>query len=148
MAKSFLIKLSAALVAAVYVLSFVGINVHSCDCTGHVCVTLAVIQHDIHADEHCHDHGHNHACAHHLCHHNDGVGSGECCHNKIFKITVSGDSEHNDHVNVNLPSVDIFYPSEQGSFAAKPALNHQRLCFADSSPQSKDILTRICIMRV
>lgn len=143
MVKSLLIKITAVLMLAVYSLSYVGVNVHKCMCTGHVCVSLAMLSH--HDYDHNHDHGHGHCCGSHHCGHHDD----DCCHNEIFKIVLSGDSDHADHINMQAPSVDVHhtcYATSASQIAYGCILRPQGPC---APPHyQKDILRSICIIRV
>ena len=65
------IKFIAVAVIFFYVLSSVGINVHSCRCDGTVSVSIA--------GGHCC--AHEHACSHH---------SFDCCTDTVLKIVITG----------------------------------------------------------
>lgn len=143
MIKSFLIKPLSALVLAIYVLSFIGLNVHSCSCTGEVCVTLAAHGDHHHCTSHHHDCCHDKACHNETCHHDHG-----CCHDKLFKLIISGDSDHSDlHINMNAPMVAYLppaYPVESifGADQESARIIHH------ISPHPGDILRSICVMRI
>ncbi len=99
MNRSMLIRLSALAVLLLYVASAVGIDVHSCDCTGHVCAHIALYFDDIHDDHHdCHHCGNEEEFCHESHQHN-------CCHNKVFRVAIAGDNEDGGLQHISAPSV-------------------------------------------
>ena len=128
MKNSFLIKALAAVAILMYVASFIGINVHSCSCTGNVCVSLAMHQH------HEHDGGDDH-------HHN-------CCHNQTFRLAISGDSDHSSASHIQAPAMD--FTAIITPYAAPLAMQHNNggKVFMPQSPHPRDIIKSVCILRV
>lgn len=102
MKRSILIRLSALAVLLLYVAASVGIDVHNCDCTGHVCAHIALYFDNIHD---------NHHDCHHCCGHEEERGHDSnhhsCCHNKVYRVAIAGDNEDGGAQHLDAPSVQI-----------------------------------------
>lgn len=140
MMKSLVIKLSSVAVLMLYVLSFVGVTVHSCSCTGDVCVALAIHQHD----EHCCHHSHDHHCE--SCSSDDDHDG--CCQENVYKITLSGDGEDDNVYVASSPVFDVAVYDTP--YMGEPLFRTARATFRVHAPPHKDtdILRHICIVRV
>ncbi|MCQ2186038.1 MAG: hypothetical protein MJY92_04865 [Bacteroidales bacterium] len=141
MLRKFFIQSFAALAMVLYLVSFIGISVHSCSCTGHVCVSLASHQHHEHQTEHhcCHNHVHHHCSAEH--------SEKDCCHNDIYRLAISGDSDHNGDSHVAAPQVEaitIFTPY----LAPSATASHHSSIFARAPSLPRDVIHEICVLRV
>lgn len=144
MKNSFLIKALAAVAILMYVASFIGINVHSCSCTGNVCVSLAMHQHHEHdgGDDH---HHHGHACQH--CNSEEHQAH-NCCHNQTFRLAISGDSDHSSASHIQAPAMD--FTAIITPYTAPLAMQHNNggKVFMPQSPHPRDIIKSVCILRV
>lgn len=120
------IKVLAAIAMVMYAVSFVGISVHSCSCTGNVCVSLAM----------------HHHVEHDNCHHDHH----DCCHNQTYRISISGE-DNNGQAHIQAPSsepVVLLTPY----IAPMMFAHHAGNIFIPESPHPRDIIHSICILRV
>lgn len=149
MMKSFVIKLSSALVLMLYVLSFVGISIHTCSCTGSVCVSIAFHQHHEHGAA---GHHHDSCCGHH----HDGCAScldeqrheaHHCCHNTVLRLSLAGEDNHAHDIQLQAPLSDVTFADIPYivCYGAHHCSCHQLL---NLPPPDGDILQSICVMRV
>lgn len=122
MKQSLLTRLAALTMLLIYTVSSVGITVHNCDCTGHVCAHIALYLDHIHDGHHeCHHHGHvcDEDCLEcsHECNHTD------CCHSRVYKVSVSSVSDDDCSLHLNAPTGMIAVVFNQES-SITPGYHH------------------------
>lgn len=137
------IKVLAAIAMVMYAVSFVGISVHSCSCTGNVCVSLAMHHHVEHGS--CHN-DHHDGCS--GAHHDDHTDhdAHDCCHSQTYRISISGE-DNNGQAHIQAPSsepVVLLTPY----IAPMMFAHHAGNIFIPESPHPRDIIHSVCILRV
>lgn len=146
----YIVKLAAAVVMLVYVLSSIGLNVHSCHNSGSIIVSIAgseVLSHCCTCGEHhcdCAEHHCEGFCeVNHELHH-----SLDCCTDTVLRIVITGcDGEDN---NVKVPASAVlpsFLCRNSGleSFSRPVFSSAQHSCIF--LPE-EDILKDNCVLRV
>ena len=113
MKQSFLKRISAAAALLLYIVSTVGISVHNCDCTGHVCSHIALYADHIH-ESGCHN-GNECSCNHH-----------DCCHTKVFRVSISCISEDDAGLHLDAPAAATAAAFFSQASIAAPSILSQR----------------------
>ncbi len=146
MQKSLYIKLAAIAVVFVYILSSVGINVHSCHNSGNVNVSIVgseLLSHCCNCGKHQCDCEEHHCEVNHELHH-----SIDCCTDTVLKIVITGfDGSDNDvkvPVSAELPSFVCQYCGLESYSGPVSRFSSERTVFW----QDEDILRDNCVLRV
>lgn len=141
MKRPMLVSIAAVMTLLLYVVSFVGIDVHHCDCTGHVCAHIALYLDDIHDSHHdCHQCCHEEECSHESHHHG-------CCHNNVYRVVISGSSEDNGDLQISAPSLQLPVYSHELATCIPEGI-HCRRHVPDSPPPICSHGGNIFILRV
>lgn len=146
MQKSLYIKLAAVAVVFVYILSSIGINVHSCHNSGNVNVSIVgseLLSHCCNCGKHHCDCEEHHCEVNHELHH-----SIDCCTDTVLKIVITGlDGSDNDvkvPVSAELPSFICRNYSLESCSVPVFNFSQERNVFR----QNEDILRDNCVLRV
>lgn len=137
----FIVRLSAVAVMLVYVLSTIGVNVHSCHNSGSFIVSIAGNE----VCDHCCD------CWEHHCEceaHGGEESSLDCCSDTLLRIVIAGCDGSDNDVKVPLSAVvpSFSIPSSTLESFSAPAANYAQ-CNSISLP-GKDVLRENCVLRV
>lgn len=144
MKKDMLIKMTAAIVLLIYMLTSMGINVHSCKCSGAVSISIAAKL----GEDHCCPHGisHDKLCS------NCGQstidpGHEHCCSDQLFKISLTGSDDTAWHVRIQSESMDL-PPRMPRPCCCNYCCEHNHDIAPRGSPMPGDILSQLCIIRI
>ena len=139
MKRVLLLRFSALAVMLIYILSSVGINVHSCLCSGTVSVSIA----GSHVCEHEHNSDEEFCEVNHELHH-----SIDCCSDRVFKIVITGCSCSDDDTKVPVLAVIPSFICPNFGLQASPAQLPLAATGSHRLLPPEDILRDNCVLRV